>query len=97
MAVRRVFVVSSAGLTAYHRHGTKLLDPFSFDADEEGLTQFARYLQRFPDDVTCVVADVVEEEFREETIPHVFAWERRALIRSKAARALRRNAAASGA
>ena len=87
MAARRVFVVSSAGLTAHHRYGTKLLDPFSFDGDEEGLAQFARYLQRFPDDVTCVIADVVEEEFREEAIPHVFAWERRALIRGKAARA----------
>ena len=87
MAVRRVFVVSSAGLTAHHRYGTKLLDPFSFHGDEEGLAQFARYLQRFPDDVACVIADVVEEEFREETIPHVFAWERRALIRGKAARA----------
>ena len=86
MAVRRVFVVSNAGLTAHHRYGTKLLDPFSFDGDEEGLAQFARYLQRFPHDVACVIADVVEEEFREETIPHVFAWERRALIRGKAAR-----------
>lgn len=86
MAARRVFVVSSAGLTAYHRHGSKQLDPFSFDADEDGLAQFTHYIERFPNDVTCVVADVVEEEFREETIPHVFAWERRALIRTRAAR-----------
>ena len=86
MATRRVFVISGAGLAAYHRHGSKLLDPFSFDADEEGLAQFAYYLERFPDDVTCVIVDVVEEEFREETVPHVVAWERRALLRSKAAR-----------
>ena len=87
MPVRRVFVVSGAGLTAHHRHGAKLLDPFSFDADEEGVAQFARYLERFPDEAACVIADVVEEEFREEVIPHVFAWERRALMRGKAARA----------
>ena len=87
MAARRVFVISGTGLSAYHRHGSKLLDPFSFDAHEDGLAEFERYLERFPDDVTCVLADVVEEEFREETVPHVFAWERGALLRARAARA----------
>ena len=87
MAARRVFVISGAGLSAYHRHGSKRLDPFSFDTHEDGLAEFERYLERFPDDVTCVLADVVEEEFREETVPHVFAWERGALLRARAARA----------
>ena len=87
MAARRVFVISGAGLAVYHRHGSKLLGPFPFEADEDGRAEFARYLERFPDEVTHVVADVVEEEFREETAPHVLAWERRALLRSRAARA----------
>ena len=87
MAARRVFVVSGAGLSAYHRHGSKLLGPVSFRADEGGLAEFARYLERFPDEVTHIVANLVEEEFREETVPHVLAWERRALLRSRAARA----------
>ena len=86
MADRRVFVVSSAGLTVHHRRGSELLDPFSFDTDEAGLVQFERYLERYPDDVTCVVVDLVEEEFREETVPHAFAWDRRGLIRARAAR-----------
>ena len=87
MARWRAFVVSGVGLAAYHRHGSKLLDPFAFDADEDGLARFARYLERFPHDVTCILADVVEEEFREETLPHAFPWERRALLRARAARA----------
>ncbi len=87
MAARRVFVISGAGLVAYHRHGPKRLGPFPFGADEDGHAGFARYLERFPDEVTHVVADVVEEEFREETVPHVFAWERGALLRARAARA----------
>ena len=86
MAVRRVFVVSSAGLTAYHRYGSRLLDPFSFDADEEGIARFERYLERCPKDVSRIIADVVEEEFREETVPHAFPWDRRGLIRARAAR-----------
>ncbi|MCY4351074.1 MAG: hypothetical protein OXC25_14625 [Thiotrichales bacterium] len=87
MAARRVFVISGAGLVAYHRHGSKLLGPFPFGADEDGRAEFTRYLDRFPDEITHVVADVVEEEFREETIPHVLAWERGALMRARAARA----------
>ena len=86
MASWRAFVVSGSRLTVHHRHGPSLLDPFSFEADEEGLAQFAGYLERFPHDVTCLVADVVED-FREETTPHVFAWDRRALHRTRAARA----------
>ena len=86
MAVRRVFVVSSVGLTAYHRYSSKLLASFSFDADEEGLARFERYLERCPNDVSRIIADVVEEEFREETVPHAFFWDRRGLIRARAAR-----------
>ena len=89
MAARRVFVISSAGLTAHHREGSKLLDPFPFPPDEEGRAHFARYLERFPNDLTWIIADVVEEEFREETIPHVHGRDRRALLRAKASRAFR--------
>ena len=87
MAAWRTFVVSPAGLAAYHRQGSKLLDPIAFDADEDGLARFAQYLERFPDDVTCILADVVEEEFREETVPHALPWERGALLRTRTARA----------
>ena len=86
MASWRAFVVSGARLTAHHRRGATLLDPFSFDADEEGIARFTRYLGQCPADVTCLVADVVED-FREETVPHVFAWDRPALLRARAARA----------
>ena len=89
MAVRRVFVISSGRLTAYHLDGAKLLEPFSFDAGEEGLERYARYLDRCPRDVTYVVADLVEEEFREESIPHVPAWDRRSLLRARSLRAFR--------
>ena len=86
MAGRRVFVISGARLAAHHLNGSTLLDPIAFDAGEEGLAQFARYLERLPDDITYVIADMVGEEFREETIPHVFGRDRRALLRARAAR-----------
>ena len=86
MASRRVLFVSNTRLTVHHREGVKLLEPFSFSADEEGLARFALYLERRPDDVTYVIAGVVEEEFREAAIPHVFGRDRRALLRAKSAR-----------
>ena len=89
MAAQRVFVISGAGLTVHHRSRSNLLAPFSFAAEEQGLAQFASYLERFPDDVTCVIADLVEEEFREETVPHVHVWDRGALLRARASRVFR--------
>ena len=86
MASRRVFFVSNARLAVHHREGGKLLEPFSFSADEEGLARFAHYLERRPDDVTYIIAGVVEEEFREAAVPHVLGRDRRALLRTKSAR-----------
>ena len=86
MASRRVFFVSNTRLAVHHREGAKLLEPFSFEADEEGLARFALYLERRPDEVTYVIAGVVEEEFREAAIPHVLGRDRRALLRAKSAK-----------
>ena len=89
MRIRRTFVISGAGLTVHRRRGRKLPEPFSFESDDAGRAQFARHIEQYPNDVTCVIADVVEEEFREETVPHVPIWERRALMRARAGRAFR--------
>ena len=93
MAARRVFFLSNSRLTVHHRVGGKpgpnATHPLSFDGEESGVAEFSLYLHRFPDAATCIIADVVEEEFREETIPHVPAWERRALLRARADRAFR--------
>ena len=87
MAAQRVFVVSSVGLTAYHQSRFEAARTLLVRCEtRRGSCDFERYLERSPDDVTFVIADVVEEEFREETVPHAFPWERRGLIRARAAR-----------
>ena len=85
-APRHVFFVSNARLAVHRRRGSEWLDPVPFEAGVEGLARFARYLERHPGDPACVIADVVEEEFREETVPHVFGADRRSLLRKRAAR-----------
>ena len=89
MASRRVFFVSNARLTVHRRRGSKWLDPVPFDAGAEGVARFARYLERRPGEPAGVIVDVVEEEFREETIPHAFGADRRALLRKRTSRLFR--------
>lgn len=85
---KRVFFISSGRLRAYHHEG-QLSAPVDFVADEHGLERFSAYLEqssRFP---VYVIVDFVEEEFREESIPHVMGPDRKAVIRTKLNRLFR--------
>ncbi|MGE0386637.1 MAG: hypothetical protein AB7Q97_18070 [Gammaproteobacteria bacterium] len=69
--------------------GGALADALVFDATEAGLNQFERYLNESALLPTYMLVDIVEEEYRQETIPHVFGGDRRALIERKQARLFR--------
>ena len=91
MAPRRVFIVSNSRLSVHRgsgrSNGTSPAEEPSFDIGEEGAAEYSRYLHRYPTEVTCVIADVIEEEFREDRVPHVPLWERSAMLRTRASRA----------
>ena len=76
-------------MAVYHWSGGELLEPLWFGADEDGLTEFALYLTHAPHDPVYLLVDVVEEEFREESIPHVMGNDRRSLIRTRLNRLFR--------
>ena len=76
-------------MAVYHWSGGELLEPLWFGADEEGLTEFALYLTHAPHDPVYLLVDVVEEEFREESVPHVVGNDRRSLIRTRLSRLFR--------
>jgi hypothetical protein len=76
-------------LAVYHWAGGELLEPLWFSADEGGLSEFSLYLAHAPHDPVYMLVDVVEEEFREESIPHVLGGDRRALIRTRVNRLFR--------
>ena len=86
---KRVFYVSSGRLCAYSYEKGTLGDPVWFGADERGLTDFSVYLESVPNDPVLVLVDFVEEEFREDTIPHVYGRDRKGLIRTKLNRLFR--------
>ncbi len=75
-------------MRVFHFNG-QLAEPIEFAADEQGLTDFSQYLQQFPDESAAVMVDMVEEDFREETIPHVFGGDRQAVLATKLNRIFR--------
>lgn len=86
---KRVFYISSGRLCAYLYDKASLGDPVWFGADERGLTDFSVYLESVPNDPVYVLVDFVEEEFREDTIPHVYGRDRRGLLKTKLNRLFR--------
>ena len=89
MSKKRVFFLTSDGLSVYQWRYRKVLEPLVFTADEAGLTQFSRYLDQAPQLPAYLLVDLVDEEFRPETIPHVFGSDRRALLRNRRVRLFR--------
>jgi len=76
-------------MAVYHWSSGAPLEPLWFGADEDGLTEFSLYLDHAPRDPVYLLVDVVEEEFREESIPHVVGGDRRSLIRTRLNRLFR--------
>jgi len=85
---KRIFLITTGRLRAFHFDG-QLSEPIEFAANEQGLTDFSQYLEHYPTDPVAVLVDVVEEDFREESIPHVFGGDRQAVLATKLNRIFR--------
>ncbi len=86
---RRVILLGPEKLAVYHWLRGRITNSYMFDADEGGQHQFDRYLQDVPEQPVYILADFAEEEFRQETIPHVFGADRKAVIQRKQNRLFR--------
>lgn len=81
--------VAADKIAVHHWSGGALADSFVLDASEEGVAVFARYLEESPEITTYLMADMVEEEFRLEQVPHAYGRDRRALLERRKARLFR--------
>lgn len=81
--VKRLLYVSENRLGAWHWHGGKLSRSGDFNADAGGLADFSNYLAQSPDVPIAILVDAIEEDFRNETIPHILGKDRQALIARK--------------
>lgn len=89
MLAKRLFYLSENRLSAWRWRGGELSCSGVFNADKEGLANFSEHLVQAPNTPIYFLVDVIEEEFHNETIPHIFGKDRRALISSKLNRLLR--------
>lgn len=67
-------------MKVFEWRGNELLGHLEFREDDAGLDAFSEYLQDAPEQITQLLVDVIEEDFRQESIPHVGARDRKALI-----------------
>ncbi|MDD5249614.1 MAG: hypothetical protein PHY45_11545 [Rhodocyclaceae bacterium] len=81
MATRHVLLLDADGLTAYRCRDGAAACAGRFAAADAAA--FRAYLKQCPDDVYHLLADVADESFQLEHIPHVTGRSRRALIARK--------------
>jgi hypothetical protein len=86
---RRALFISADKLSIYHWDKGELGSSYLFDLDQAGRDNFKRYLQESVNTPMTILVDVIEEEFRQDTIPHVFGSDRQALIERKQSRLYR--------
>jgi hypothetical protein len=86
---RRVLFLSTHKAAVYHWQKGRLGSSFLFDVNEEGLLNFERYLREYPNTPVYILVDMFEEEYRRETIPHVFGPDRNAVLQRRKTRLFR--------
>ena len=86
---KRALLIVADKAIAYECHSSKISRAYQFAADEEGREAFARYLAQSHQTPFYVLVDIVEEEYRQDVIPHVRGADRRAVLERKFARLFR--------
>jgi hypothetical protein len=85
----RVLLVAADRAILYLFESGELGQAYIFNADEAGLALFSRALGELAPGPVCLLVDVVEEEYRQDTIPHVGGADRKAVLERKYARLFR--------
>ncbi len=86
---RRALYISADKMSVYHWDKGELGSSYLFETDAGGRDDFERYLKESDNTAMTIVVDIIEEEFREDTIPHVFGSDRQSLIERKQSRLFR--------
>jgi hypothetical protein len=82
---KRAVILTAEALLVFHWRAASVTESFIFEADDSGLANFDRYLRESPALTTYMLVDLVDEEYRQEAIPHVYGADRQALIARKQA------------
>ncbi len=85
----RVLLIAADRALLFLGAGRHLQNAYEFTAGESGWAAFATYLESAPPSPLYVLVDVVEEEYRQDTIPHVRGRDRASVLGRKYARMFR--------
>jgi len=82
MSRKTLFFLSSDNFHAYVWKNGKLTAPYYFTNSTEGLQRFAEFLETHKNPAYILV-DLIEEDFRQETVPHLTGSSHQALVQRK--------------
>ena len=81
--MKRVFLIDNDHITLYRWDANRIIDAFEYPISASGKTELVTNIQKEPEILSYIVIDVIEEEYLQETIPHVNARDRKALLTRK--------------
>lgn len=86
---KHILYLTNQNLQAFVWRGGKVLSTESFLVGDQGLEAFARYLAGKAKLRTYLIVDLIEQDFRVDTIPHAGPRDRRPLLERKLAQTYR--------
>lgn len=86
---KHLFYLTEDQLCAYQWRKGQLSAAARFAADKAGMDEFALYLAQAPSDPAYLVADLVEEDFQRQLLPHVGGSTGRKLVERRLAQLYR--------
>lgn len=87
--MKRLFYYSGYRLTVFHWVNGKFAGNYYFEPTDTGREEFEHYLKKTPPVPSPMLVDVIEEDFRIESIPHVYGSDRAALVKRQIERYFR--------
>ncbi len=81
--MKRVFYYTNSSISVYRWQSGRILDSVSYPQDERSLKQLYSSIGTTPEIDSIILVDVIEEEFIQETAPHVGGADRKALLQRK--------------
>ncbi len=83
MFAKKILYLSENLLAAWLWRGGKLSHSCDFNLDSDGFASFGNFVTQSPGTPIHILVDVIEEDFRNETIPHILGKDRQALVERK--------------
>ena len=83
MSFQRIFYLTAQELHVYHWQKGAWYHDNSYQGGPEGLEAFTGYLEGQPEIVSCLLTDLIEEEYRNEKIPYVVGRDRKNMLQRK--------------